>query len=124
MLEKRKPIIGLTMGDPNGIGPEIIVRALTKLNSRLDWHPVIFGDAWVIEQVTSKLDSTLQLKMCKNLAELPDGPCIVDLKVHSGRNWQLGQVSAWGGESSFHFLKEAMRVFKDLSIAMYTWGDK
>ena len=64
MLEKRKPIIGLTMGDPNGIGPEIIVRALTKLNSRLDWHPVIFGDAWIIEQDTSKLDSTTQLKMC------------------------------------------------------------
>ena len=108
MLEKRKPIIGLTMGDPNGIGPEIIIRALTKLNSRLDWHPVIFGDAWIIKQVTSKLDSTLQLKMCENLAELPDGPCIVDLKVHSGTNWQLGQVSAWGGESSFHFLKEAI----------------
>ena len=83
MLEKRKPIIGLTMGDPNGIGPEIIVKALTKLNSRLHWHPVIFGDAWVFEQVISKLGSTLQLKMCENLAELPDGPCFVDLKVHS-----------------------------------------
>ena len=110
MLEKRKPIIGLTMGDPNGIGPEIIVKALTKLNSRLDWHPVVFGDAWVFKQVISKLGSTLQLKMCENLAELPDGPCLVDLKVHSSRNWQLGKVSAWGGESSFHFLKEAIEA--------------
>ena len=76
MLEKRKPIIGLTMGDPNGIGPEIIVKALTKLNSRLDWHPVIFGDAWVFEQVINKLGSNLQLRICENLAELTGEPCI------------------------------------------------
>ena len=55
MLEKRKPIIGLTMGDPNGIGPEIIVKALTKLNSCLYWHPVIFVDAWGLSQVVNKL---------------------------------------------------------------------
>ena len=110
MLEKRKPIIGLTMGDPNGIGPEIIVKALTKLNSCLDWHPVIFGDAWVLEQVINKLGSNLQLRVCENLDELTAGPCIVDLKVHSGRNWNLGQVGAWGGESSFQFLKVAIEA--------------
>ena len=103
MLEKRKPIIGLTMGDPNGIGPEIIVKALTNLNSCLDWHPVIFGDAWVLEQVIHKLGSNLQLRVCENLSELGDGPCIVDLKVHFGRNWNLGQVSAWGGSPLFNF---------------------
>ena len=120
MLEKRKPIIGLTMGDPNGIGPEIIVKALTKLNLCLDWHPVIFGDAWVLEQVIHKLGSNLQLRVCENLAELTGGPCIMDLKVHSGRNWNLGKVSAWGGESSFQFLKAATEAALENQIDAIT----
>ena len=28
--EKRKPIIGITMGDVNGIGPQVILKALEE----------------------------------------------------------------------------------------------
>ena len=30
MLKEYKPIIGITIGDPSGIGPEIIIKALEK----------------------------------------------------------------------------------------------
>jgi 4-hydroxythreonine-4-phosphate dehydrogenase len=110
MLKKKKPVIGLTMGDPNGIGPEIIVKALSELNSRVDWHPIVFGDAWVFEEIVRKLGSNIKFKICEDLAHLPTGPCIVDLKVHSGGNWSPGQISAWGGESAFRFLKVAIKA--------------
>ena len=32
--EKHKPIIGISMGDPAGIGPEIIVRAVAAARAR------------------------------------------------------------------------------------------
>ena len=40
-----KPIIGITMGDPQGIGPEVIEKALASRAVRRICRPVVFGDA-------------------------------------------------------------------------------
>jgi len=42
---KKRPIIGITMGDPKGIGPEIIQKALQKASIRKLCRPVVFGEA-------------------------------------------------------------------------------
>ena len=48
--------LGLTMGDPNGIGPEVLLRALPQLQPFDGWEPLIFGDLEVLESVAA-LDS-------------------------------------------------------------------
>ncbi len=40
---KDQPVIGITMGDPAGIGPEIIVKALSDPNIRKAAKYIIFG---------------------------------------------------------------------------------
>lgn len=40
-----KPVIGITMGDPQGIGPEVIEKALRSPAIHRICHPVVFGDA-------------------------------------------------------------------------------
>jgi 4-hydroxythreonine-4-phosphate dehydrogenase len=45
LKSKNKPIIGITMGDPKGIGPEVIRKALAAPAIRRICRPVIFGDA-------------------------------------------------------------------------------
>jgi 4-hydroxythreonine-4-phosphate dehydrogenase len=42
---KRKPIVGISAGDPSGIGPEIIRRALLDARVRKALVPVVYGDA-------------------------------------------------------------------------------
>ena len=37
------PKIGITMGDPAGIGPEVVVKALKSVEIRKNCIPVIFG---------------------------------------------------------------------------------
>ncbi|MBN2416432.1 4-hydroxythreonine-4-phosphate dehydrogenase PdxA [bacterium] len=46
----KKPVIGITVGDPSGIGPEVVVRALADRNMRTRLVPVVFGDRMVLEQ--------------------------------------------------------------------------
>ncbi|TAK91919.1 MAG: hypothetical protein EPO07_19555, partial [Verrucomicrobia bacterium] len=46
-----RPILGLTMGDPAGIGPEICLRALAEKSVLEQCVPVLFGDAGVLERV-------------------------------------------------------------------------
>ena len=45
-MKSARPILGLTMGDPAGIGPEICLRALREPAVLARCTPVLFGDAW------------------------------------------------------------------------------
>ena len=45
MAKKLEIKIGLTMGDPNGIGTEVLIRALQFLHPFQNWEALIFGDA-------------------------------------------------------------------------------
>lgn len=49
----KKPIIGITMGDPAGNGSEISVKALSRSEIYEQCRPVIIGDAACIYGMTS-----------------------------------------------------------------------
>ena len=50
-MKNAKPVLGLTMGDPAGIGPEICLRALREPAVLACCVPVLFGDAGVLERL-------------------------------------------------------------------------
>ena len=45
------PVIGITMGDPSGIGPEIIIRALSDSKIYELCTPVVLGDPGALSMV-------------------------------------------------------------------------
>lgn len=47
-----KPIVGITMGDPAGNGPEITVKALGHPDLYDRCRPIVVGDAKMLEQAT------------------------------------------------------------------------
>lgn len=44
-----KPVLGITMGDVNGVGPEILAKALARPDVAAACTPIVFGDAAVLE---------------------------------------------------------------------------
>jgi len=48
--EQGKPIIGVTMGDPAGVGPEVIVRTLAHADLFAHCRPLVIGDLGVFEE--------------------------------------------------------------------------
>lgn len=50
-----KPTIAITMGDPCGIGPEIILKALANRRVRRLANPVVIGDAGVLSHLAARL---------------------------------------------------------------------
>ena len=46
----KRPILGITMGDAAGVGPEIIVKALKKEDIYKIARPIVFGDAKIINR--------------------------------------------------------------------------
>ena len=101
------PCLGLTMGDPNGIGAEIIIRAIQQLQPCTTWQPLIFGDLGVLEKVNEILGNPLQFCSIDHTFP-PEGVPVLDLAVQKEHLWQPGQLCAWGGESAYVFLKTAI----------------
>ncbi len=111
------PRLGLTMGDPNGIGPEIIIRALHQLQPLTSWQPLVFGDLEVLQKINVILGSPLQFSNFEESVHSPKIIPVVDLTVAENRQWEPGKLSAWGGESSYVFLTEAIHWTLDHKIS-------
>ncbi len=59
-MNKKRPIMGITMGDPVGIGPEIIVSALSDPNTYEYCRPLIIGDPTIIDRAIEIKKSKLR----------------------------------------------------------------
>jgi 4-hydroxythreonine-4-phosphate dehydrogenase len=114
---KSKPILGLTMGDPAGIGPELCLRALHDTSVLEQCMPVLFGDIGVLERL--KFSSALSSKSndgdCRvvSLAEFEKTseitkPLIVDCGAVDAGKIQPGKISAAAGRAGYIYIERAI----------------
>ena len=54
-----RPIIAITMGDPSGIGPEIVIRSLSHEEAYAVCRPLVVGDAGLHQGVLAPSDGAL-----------------------------------------------------------------
>jgi 4-hydroxy-L-threonine phosphate dehydrogenase PdxA len=74
-----KPAIALTMGDPAGIGPEIVVKILASGDAYQSCGPIVVGDLGVMKDTAELLGADLQFVRIDHLAEARFSPPAVDL---------------------------------------------
>ncbi|WP_172125635.1 MULTISPECIES: 4-hydroxythreonine-4-phosphate dehydrogenase PdxA [unclassified Devosia] len=90
-------VIGITMGDPAGVGPEISVRALSEMSPEDRARTRIYGDRATLELALAATGVTLDL----------DG-VVEDLPIEGGPlPW--GKLDPRGGDAAFRFIEKAVR---------------
>ena len=106
-----KPIIGITMGDPASIGPEIAVKALLHKKIYEICRPLLVGDAAVFQQIINllQLDASINpIKEVKN-AKFNFGVIdVVDLQNVNLAELKFGEISAMAGNASFEAVKKVI----------------
>lgn len=107
-----KPRIGLTIGDPSGIGPEIVLKAVADPEVRAICVPIIVGDAAELNRQANKLglvsDFQVRLESDLDLAGL-DAPIIVDTKsLDVTIKW--GALSAASGRAAIAAIETGVRL--------------
>lgn len=90
-------IIGITMGDPCGVGPEITVRALSDMPDEERALTRIYGNRETLEAARSALGVSIDL-----------APYVVDLPVE-GAPIAWGTLSPVAGDAAFRFIEKAVR---------------
>jgi len=69
MTKMSLPRVGITMGDPTGIGPEIIVKVLSDKSTFHFCRPIVLGDRKIMERDLKLLHSTLKVNELEELEE-------------------------------------------------------
>ena len=113
-----KPILGLTMGDPACIGPEICLRALGEASVRKMCVPLLFGDAGVLARVAKKIPPTknilsqvriLSAAEFSKLSSIRE-PLVVDCAAMDAQKIRPGTISAACGRAGYIYIEHAIQA--------------
>lgn len=107
------PRIGITMGDPAGVGPEITARALARPEVVASCHPVVIGDRSVMRATLDLLHSPLALRTVTRVEECAHAPGTIeclDLANVDAASLPRGAVSAAAGRAAYAYIETAVRL--------------
>jgi 4-hydroxythreonine-4-phosphate dehydrogenase len=106
------PIIGITMGDASGVGPEVIVKSLNHEVVYQQCRPLVIGDAGRLELANTIVNGTAKIRRIKEASEAQYEPgtidCI-DLNLIPA-DLPFGQLSAVAGDGAYRFIACAVEL--------------
>ena len=101
--------LGLTMGDPAGIGPEIILKCF---QAGLTSNAVVYGDAAWLEQMAVRLNLKVKIAIIADpsatLSTEPGSVPVIDACQAVPPTLALGEVSATAGMAAYQSLQRAI----------------
>lgn len=107
------PILAITMGDPAGVGPEIIAMSLAKPEPYAICRPLVVGDAAMMELGVKSAKVELKVRSIAQVAEAKyeQGTIdVLDLKLIDPSTFAYGEVSAQCGNAAFEAVRKAIEL--------------
>ncbi len=112
-MEMRR-IIGITMGDPASIGPEITVKALANPEVYQKCRPIVIGDAAVLRRaagIVGREDIAIHsVQAVQDALFTPGTIDVYDMNQVDIEELEPGKVSAMAGEAAFRYVEKAIEL--------------
>lgn len=111
-----RPYIGVPMGDPAGIGPEIVVKSLVDEKVNEMAKVVVVGDKDTLKQAMKFTNTNLEINVIENVE---DGRYekgilnLMDLNNVEVDELKIGEVQGMAGIAAFEYIKKVI----DLALA-------
>lgn len=113
MSETYRPLLGISMGDPGGIGPEICAKALGTPAIYDTCRPLLVGDAEIVRDAVRFCGLDLEVAACDRAADGDYQPGTIDV-LELGNlplsALKLGTVTAAQGRASFEYVAKAIAL--------------
>src|SRR5690554_1766116 len=115
-----KPLIAIPMGDPAGIGPEIVVKALLSKDVFDNARPVIIGDRKVLENAIEFTGSSLDINVMNSPNEgvFEEGVLnLIDLDNVNMDEFVIGKISGMCGQAAYDYIEKSIELAKLKKVA-------
>jgi len=110
-LVEHRPTVGITMGDPAGIGPEVSIKSLMRDEIYTLCKPVLIGDLNLLKETADHLGLKVEFKVLSSPRDAQGkfGVIeVIDLKNVNLDNLRVGEVSAEAGRASLDYIERAV----------------
>lgn len=106
----KKPILGITMGDAAGVGPEIIVKALADAALYEIARPVVFGDLKILERAARIVGGGLVCRAIERPSAGGEAPGVIDVMDLNNLPADLpfAKLDARAGKAAYEYIEAAV----------------
>ena len=114
----QKPILAISMGDPAGIGPEIIVKALSD-DALSEANCIVAGNEFILDQAIRLTGSSLKLHIIQSPEEAVFSPGtveVIDLDNIDPDEFRFGQISAMCGKAAYEYIEKCISLAMQGSV--------
>ena len=122
---REKPIVGIVMGDPAGIGPEITIKAVGQPEIREVCLPIVIGDRGVVSRTLDSFGEGAGIKILREISRdsfEPERVNVLDTGNVDLKQITVGQASAAGGRAVFEDIQRAVELARDKKIHGFVAG--
>jgi 4-hydroxythreonine-4-phosphate dehydrogenase len=111
-MTKERPLIGITIGDPSSIGPEIIVKSLVVPKVYGEARPLLFGSAAIIQREIANLGLHLHVNPVCSPAEGKYEVGTVDIVDIDDIDPDVpyGRINPVNGAASYDYIKKSVEL--------------
>ena len=120
----KKKIIAILLGDPSGVGPELVVRLLNE-NITNEANIVIIGEKKILEEgekITGKKINVQFVEKFEHIKFDDSTKFFLDISKGTNRVYKRSEVSAESGQSVLEALDLAMDLAKNKKIHAINFG--
>jgi 4-hydroxythreonine-4-phosphate dehydrogenase len=111
MEKGSKPIVGITLGDPAGIGPEISIKTFLDDDVFEVCKPLLIGDLRILREISGQLGINVEFRPVNSPCEVRGERGLVeliDMKNVDIEKLMLGRASAEPGRASIEYVEKAV----------------
>ena len=112
----KRPRIIIPIGDPAGIGPEIVVKALASKEVQKTADCLVAGDKNILEKAMEWTGVSLKIHNLEGDGEPDPGPGVlnlIDLDNMDMDQYQCGQISGMCGKAAYGYIEKSIRLALD-----------
>ena len=113
------PVVAITMGDPAGVGPEVVARTFADAGFREENRALVVGDAGMMERAISLLGLPLAVNAVAGPgnARFEDGTIDVVVASELPRDLHFGELDARAGDAAFRYVESAVEFANSGQVA-------
>src|SRR3712207_439969 len=106
------PLIAVTMGDPAGVGPEIVAKTFADPGFLDENRALVVGDPKILERAAKILELPLRVNEISEPNEAAFEPGTVDVLAvgELPEDLPFGELDARAGDAAFRYLERATKL--------------